>query len=1010
MRISIVTLLIGFSLTMTWADDWIMYRNDASRSGFTQEQSPENLNPAWVYHAKQKPRPAWQSPDTRMPFDYTYHPVIADGILCYGSSADCKIYGLDAKTGEEIWSFYTEAPVRFAPVIWKDSVFVGSDDGFLYCLDLHDGSLRWKKLCAPQKKWILGNDRMINKWPIRGGMVLREDKLYLAAGIWPTEGIYVYAIDLNTREVEWLNDQAGGLELDQPHGGARAKSGISAQGYLAASEDWLLIPTGRAVPAALSAKDGAFQYFHLQRYGQQGGAGITMADEFFHNNGDLFYQGNGMQHIDLHSDTFAAIPGGCVVTEKDQLTTYRWIDKETADRKGNVQTIRSVEKIQSTSIPFPGVSLIVAGNTVFCGGEKGIFQYNLESNKVTAQHEIKGVAYGLAFANGALYVSTEQGTIYCFSDQPSDDSEISHIPHPTEKVLIDPSIDEMADNILQEVGIDEGYCLDLGCGDGTLAAALAYKSNLVIYAVEEDLDLVKQAREQLDRAGLYGSRVTVIHGDPSQTHLPDYFADLIVSGKALMNDSEIPMDEVQRLQRPHGGMAMVSYQDSLTKNVRGALPGEDTWTHQYADPANTICSQDQQIAGPLGMLWFRDADQKMPQRHGRGPAPLYKDGRIFVEGLHTLRAVNAYNGRTLWEYPLPNILENYDQDHLMGTAGTGSNFCVSGERVYVATESVCLALDVESGNVVQKYHTPTDEEGSPPVWGFIACVDDTLFGSCANTDHIVKWRYLKGDMSKQFTESHCFFALDAKSGNMKWKHNAKSSIRHNTIAIMNGIVYLIDSPLSLEDRIEEEQQARRGIESSEKDPNILYAFDQETGEVLWSDEEDIYGTVLLASEKYDVLLMTYQPTRFRLDSEKGGTMSAFRASTGERLWDIEANYASRPLINDQTIYAQPSAWDLLTGEKKDFDFSRSYGCGILAGSTNLLVYRSATLGYRDLNKDEETQNYGGIRPGCWINAIPAGGLLLMPNAASGCICSYLNLASIALQTQENTREPIGFME
>jgi hypothetical protein len=51
----------------------------------------------------------------------------------------------------------------------------------------------------------------------------------------------------------------------------------------------------------------------------------------------------------------------------------------------------------------------------------------------------------------------------------------------------------------------------------------------------------------------------------------------------------------------------------------------------------------------------------------------------------------------------------------------------------------------------------------------------------------------------------------------------------------------------------------------------------------------------------------------------------------------------------------------------------------------------------DLENNEGTENYGGIRPGCWINAIPAGGLLLMGEAASWCTCSYLNQATIALQ-------------
>ncbi len=53
--------------------------------------------------------------------------------------------------------------------------------------------------------------------------------------------------------------------------------------------------------------------------------------------------------------------------------------------------------------------------------------------------------------------------------------------------------------------------------------------------------------------------------------------------------------------------------------------------------------------------------------------------------------------------------------------------------------------------------------------------------------------------------------------------------------------------------------------------------------------------------------------------------------------------------------------------------------------------------YFDLSSKRETRNFGGMRPGCWINAIPAGGLLLVPDATSGCACGYLNRAWIALE-------------
>ena len=163
---------------------------------------------------------------------------------------------------------------------------------------------------------------------------------------------------------------------------------------------------------------------------------------------------------------------------------------------------------------------------------------------------------------------------------------------------------------------------------------------------------------------------------------------------------------------------------------------------------------------------------------------------------------------------------------------------------------------------------------------------------------------------------------------------------------------------------------------------------------------DIPGRHLAFSDKYDMLLMSYQSTRFKLPSEVGGRLAVFRATDGYRVWENKVNYVTRTLINDRTIYAQGGAWDLLTGQARLFNFQRSYGCGQLAGSKNLLLYRSATLGYFDLLTAAGNQNFGGMRPGCWINALPVGGLVLVPDASAGCSCSYQNRSWVALEGAE----------
>ena len=149
--------------------------------------------------------------------------------------------------------------------------------------------------------------------------------------------------------------------------------------------------------------------------------------------------------------------------------------------------------------------------------------------------------------------------------------------------------------------------------------------------------------------------------------------------------------------------------------------------------------------------------------------------------------------------------------------------------------------------------------------------------------------------------------------------------------------------------------------------------------------------------------MYYQGVKhnfFRLPSEIGGRMAALALDSGARLWDRAADYQTRPIINGEMIYAEGGAWKLLTGESVPWKFERSYGCGQIAGSSNLLLFRSATLGYLDLSREAGIENFGGMRPSCWFNAIPAGGQVLVPDGSAKCACSYQMQAWLALQPQD----------
>ncbi|MFQ6098886.1 MAG: malectin domain-containing carbohydrate-binding protein, partial [Armatimonadota bacterium] len=114
-----------------------------------------------------------------------------------------------------------------------------------------------------------------------------------------------------------------------------------------------------------------------------------------------------------------------------------------------------------------------------------------------------------------------------------------------------------------------------------------------------------------------------------------------------------------------------------------------------------------------------------------------------------------------------------------------------------------------------------------------------------------------------------------------------------------------------------------------------------------------------------------------------------------------------PVIVGDTIYAQPMAYDLktgapkgrsdpLTGQETPWTFVRAYGCGAVSAAPNLLLFRSGTFGFYDLAGDSGIHNFGGIRPGCFVNMIAASGLVLIPEGSSACTCAYNFQTSVAL--------------
>ncbi len=984
--------------------DWPAYRADAARSGYAEDPVPYQLRLRWTFRTA-PPAPAWPGSD-RVDYDLVHQPILVGGLVLFGSSADDRVYALDAATGELRWSYFTEGPVRFAPAAWEGRVFVASDDGHLHALALADGALLWRHRAGPTAERVLGNERLVSRWPARGGPVVRDGIVYYSGGIWPSDGVYVHALDAASGEALWSNGETGGITMPQPHGGADAASGVAPQGYLLAAEDALVVPTGRAVPAVFDRAEGGLRYYHLQKNQHRGGTRTVLDGDSFINGAALFDLESGDLSAQVGAGPVVAVPGGLVRAEGRSLASYRWREEERFDRRGEAHQVRVLELDRVAPLEEEALEFIVTGNEAVVGSDGRVvaIDYRGQRNEWW-KHEVEGKALGLAVARGRLAVATDAGVLYLFDADPEappaaepDAGEVAKAPALSPEAEGEALAEAAA--ILEAAGIVEGYAVVLGAGDGTLAAALAQRSGLHVLAVESDAALAAEARLRLAASGLYGTRASVQEVAPEATAFAPGFADLVVIPAARAGDSALA-EEAARLQRPYGGIVAVPGDADVSIDRRGAPEGAGEWTHQNANPANTLCSDDEIVRGRLTMQWYRDVDFEIVNRHGQGPAPLVADGHLVVAGVHGICCLNAHNGRLLWEFEWRDLLLDYDGiHHDVGVGDTGGPLCIGGGAVYVKGGERCLRLDLSTGELLGELRTPVTDDAEDRAWGYLAYADGLLYGSVANHAHNVSPRY---PLTSLRTESVRFFAMDPESGELRWSYEPEGSLRHNAIAIGGGRVHLVDRPLVEADRVTEFRrggQRRDPLEVDELPGGSLLALDAATGELLWRDDEGIWGTQLSVSADHEIVLMNYKAVRhsfFELPSESGGRLAAFDASTGQRLWDERANYETRPVVNDETVYAQGGAWSLVTGSPLPWELERSYGCGQISASRHLKLFRSATLGYVDLTRDVGTENYGGFRPSCWINAIPAVGLVLVPDGSSKCQCSYQMKAWFALR-------------
>ena len=412
-RISILlcgVLVASLSTSHVAAQSWETFRKDFQRSGLVEsDQTPTRLRTAWSWSAEVEPFPAWDGParwdaynlvhdlPAMRQYDACFYPVSDGELAIFGSSSQDFIQAVEMATGKPAWRFIAGGPVRLAPTIYQNNVLFGCDDGYVYCLDKSSGKQRWKFSpsihAGAEQRMLINNDRLISYYPIRTGVVVRDDIAYFGSSLLPWRESYLCGINVETGTV----DDSSATFVTQ-------HQDATLEGNLLIADDRLVVPQGRIAPVLFDRSTG-------KKLGSlPGGGGVTAV---ITDAGDVVRAEGGRPSragqlaVFRNKERIASFPRGRAIVVSEQ--EFYVIDGQKLFAAGREDN----ELRWSCEVDEP-LELIKIGDAIIVGGANHVTGINAHDGSVLWSAEIDGRAFGLTSANNHLLVSTDKGSILAF--------------------------------------------------------------------------------------------------------------------------------------------------------------------------------------------------------------------------------------------------------------------------------------------------------------------------------------------------------------------------------------------------------------------------------------------------------------------------------------------------------------------------------------------------------------------------------------------------------------------
>ncbi len=417
------------SVSSLQSSSWPTYRHDADRTGCADGPAPSNLKGVWK---------------TTLPGGRISAPVVAEGKVLVSSIDAHTVHALDVDGGGQQWSYVAAGRVDTPPTVWNGRAIFGCRSGWVYCLRMSDGAMMWRFHAAPEDRLVIAHGGLESAWPVHGGVLVRDGKVYATAGrsSFLDGGIMACCLDAATGKV--LDERLIAHQQDMPVDTGRNQS-----------DD-----TGVLSDLLVSEGDGVYMR-HLQLFGtdeakagwgQRVGATAGMLDDSWFNRTVWLVDGRDQGELLVHDDGGVYSvrvhksrghgnyiePGTdayqIVATDRTPTTAPE------SGRKNKLNTtVWPKPKQVRWSLPLPirVTAMAVGGPTLLCAGtpdmldpeepwaayegKRGGVLFALSTDDGVKKAELKldaaPVYDGMAIAGGRLYLSTVSGTLVSIGER-----------------------------------------------------------------------------------------------------------------------------------------------------------------------------------------------------------------------------------------------------------------------------------------------------------------------------------------------------------------------------------------------------------------------------------------------------------------------------------------------------------------------------------------------------------------------------------------------------------------